>query len=73
MTEAATPPAAAAAWAGWYRPSKQRRWTKVCEAATYDNCWGELLAKRPPGSPRAELLVNDGTDPNDAEPAGRGR
>jgi hypothetical protein len=59
-------------WAGWYRPHKRTRWTRICQAASYEDCWGKLLEKRPAGSPRtAELLVTRAeANPNDSRTPG---
>jgi hypothetical protein len=38
----APPPTAAAAWVGWYR-RRGRRYVRVAEGDSYDDCWGALL------------------------------
>lgn len=48
-------------YTGWLKP-KGGPWRRVCEAATWDDCWALTLAAPMKGD--GERLVNDGKHPD---------
>jgi hypothetical protein len=67
----ATPPPAPPAFAGWWRPHKRARWTRLCDGATYDAAWSALLGRLPARNGDS-LVTVVGVDPN-GQGARRGR
>lgn len=56
-------------WVGWHLPGPGRRWSKVCTALSWGECWATLTGVTEGG----DLLVTPAaSDPNRA-PARRGR
>lgn len=62
----------AGAFCSYYRPDKRAPWTKLAEAATWDEAWALLLARLPPGKGGESLVLPRGQDPN-ASSCGRVR